>query len=70
VKHSVATLLNPRGVTTVSQKHSPTVARHATVVVAVPSNVHHLSNYKNILFKIKLKNVNKLFTIVIGYDLF
>jgi hypothetical protein len=55
VKHSVATLLNPRGVTTVSQKYSLTVARHATVVVAVPSAVHYPVNYKNILFKIKFK---------------
>jgi hypothetical protein len=41
--HSVATMLNPRGITTVS--HSLTVARHATVVVAVPSTVHHPPNY-------------------------
>jgi hypothetical protein len=44
--HSVATLLNPRGVTTVSHKYSLTVARHATVVVAVPYTVHCPSNYK------------------------
>jgi hypothetical protein len=44
--HSVATLLNPCGVTTVSHKYSLTVARHATVVVAVPSTVHHPANYK------------------------
>jgi hypothetical protein len=44
--HSVATLLNPRGVTTVSHKHSLTVARHATVAVAVPSTVHYPANYK------------------------
>jgi hypothetical protein len=43
--HSIATLLNPRGVTTVSYKYSLTVARHATVVVAVPSTVHY-PNYK------------------------
>jgi hypothetical protein len=36
--HSVATQLNPRGVTT--------AARHATVVVAVPSTVHYPPNYK------------------------
>jgi hypothetical protein len=50
--HSVATLLNPRGVTTVL-----TVARHATVVVAVPSTVHYPANYKtkNILFTTKFK---------------
>jgi len=44
--HSVATLLNPRGVTTVSHKYNLTIARHATVVVAVPSTVHYPANYK------------------------
>jgi hypothetical protein len=44
--HSVATLLSPRGVTTVSHKYSLTVARHGTVVVAVPSTVHYPGNYK------------------------
>jgi hypothetical protein len=44
--HSVATLLNPRAVTTVSHKNSLTVARHATVAVAVPSTVHYPDNYK------------------------
>jgi phenylpropionate dioxygenase-like ring-hydroxylating dioxygenase large terminal subunit len=44
--HSVATLLNRRGVTTISHKYSLTVARHATVVVAVPSTVHYPSNCK------------------------
>jgi hypothetical protein len=44
--HSVATLLNPRGVTTVSHRYNLTVARHATVVVAVPSTVHYPSNHK------------------------
>jgi hypothetical protein len=44
--HSVATLLNPRGVATVSHKYSLTAATHATVVVAVPSTVHYPSNYK------------------------
>jgi hypothetical protein len=43
--HSVATLLNPRGVATVPHKYSLTVARHSTVVVAVPSTVHHPANY-------------------------
>jgi hypothetical protein len=38
--------LNSRGVTTVSRKYSLTVARHATVVVTVPSTVHYLANYK------------------------
>jgi hypothetical protein len=42
--HSVATLLNPRGVATVPHKYSVTVARH--VVVAVPSTVHCPDNYK------------------------
>jgi hypothetical protein len=44
--HSVATLLNPRGVATVYHKYSLTDARHATVVVAVPSTVRHPDNYK------------------------
>jgi hypothetical protein len=42
--HSVATLLNPRGVATVSHKYSLTVARH--VVVAVPSIVQYPANHK------------------------
>jgi hypothetical protein len=45
--HSVATLLNPRGVTTVSHKYGLTFARHATVVVAVPSTVYYPFNYKS-----------------------
>jgi hypothetical protein len=44
--HSFATLSNPCGVTTVSHKYSLTVARHTTVVVAVPSTVHYPANYK------------------------
>jgi hypothetical protein len=44
--HSVTTLLSPRDVTTVSHKHSQTAARHATVVVAVPSTVQYPDNYK------------------------
>jgi hypothetical protein len=50
--HSVATLLNPLGVT-FSHKYSVIVARHATVVVAIPFTVHYPHNYKikYILFK-------------------
>jgi hypothetical protein len=44
--HNVATLLNPRGVATLSHKYSLTVARHAAVVLAVPSTAHYPSNYK------------------------
>jgi hypothetical protein len=44
--HSVATLLNPRDVTTILHKYSLTVATHATVVVAVSSTVHYPVNYK------------------------
>jgi hypothetical protein len=44
--HIVATLLYPRDVTTVSQKYGVRVASHATMVVAVPSTVHHPTNYK------------------------
>jgi hypothetical protein len=43
--HSVATLLKPRGVTTVSLKYSLSVARHATVVVIVPSTSQYPANY-------------------------
>jgi hypothetical protein len=55
--HSVATLLNPHHVTTVSHKYTLTAARHATVVVAVPSTVHCPANYKikNILFQVNFK---------------
>jgi hypothetical protein len=48
--HSVETLLNPRGVATVSHKYSLTIARHATVVVAVPSTVHHPASYTNKIY--------------------
>jgi hypothetical protein len=44
--HSVATMQNPRGVTTVSHTYCITVARHATVVVAVPSILHYPINCK------------------------
>jgi hypothetical protein len=44
--HSVATLLNPRGIATVSHKFSLIVTRHVTVVVAVPSTAHYSANYK------------------------
>jgi hypothetical protein len=52
--HRFATLLNPRGVTTVSRKYSLTVARHATVLVAVPSAVHHPANYKIKIYYFRL----------------
>jgi hypothetical protein len=52
--HGVATLLNPRGVTTISHKYSPTVARHATVVVAVPSTVHYPTDYKIKIYYFRL----------------
>jgi hypothetical protein len=52
--HSVATLLNPRGVATDPHKYSLTVARRATVVVAVPSTVHHPGNYKIKTYHLKL----------------
>jgi hypothetical protein len=44
--YSVATLLNPVGVTTVFHMYRLTVAIHATMVVAVPSTVHYPANYK------------------------
>jgi glycine betaine/choline ABC-type transport system substrate-binding protein len=43
--HSVETLLTPRGVTAVSHKYSLTFARHATMVVAVPSTVLNPANH-------------------------
>jgi hypothetical protein len=62
--HSVATLLNPRGVTAVSHKYSLTVARHATVVVAIPSTVHcsqiifckllEVSSYESVLLQLSV----------------
>jgi hypothetical protein len=52
---NVATLLNPRGVTTVSHKFSTTIATHATEVVAVPCTVHHPGNYN-----IRVHGPNKL----------
>jgi hypothetical protein len=74
VKHcsygnSVATLLNPRGVTTVSHKHSLTVAIHATVVVAVPSAVCYPANYKIKYIKMKFKSVDTLLTLITYYKL-
>jgi hypothetical protein len=51
--HSVATLLNPIGVTTVSHKYSLTVARHATAVVAVLSTVHYPDNCKMKMYYIR-----------------
>jgi hypothetical protein len=39
-------LLNPSSATTVSHKYSLTVARHKTVVVAVPTTVCCPANYK------------------------
>jgi hypothetical protein len=68
--HRVATLLNPRGVTTVSYKYSLIVERYATLVVAVTSSVHYPTNYKikkNTLFQMKFKSVNKVFTPIIIY---
>jgi hypothetical protein len=52
--HSVATVLNPRGVATFSHTYSLTVARHATVVVAVSSIVHYPSNYKIKIYYLRL----------------
>jgi hypothetical protein len=42
----VATVTNPRGVTTFSQRHSITVARYSTVVEAVPSTVYYTAIYE------------------------
>jgi hypothetical protein len=44
--HSIATLLNPSSITSISYKYSLTVARHATVVLAAPSTVHYHTTYK------------------------
>jgi hypothetical protein len=51
--HSVATLLNSHDVTTVSHKYSPTAARHATVVVAVPLTMHYPADYKKKIYYYK-----------------
>jgi hypothetical protein len=53
--HSVATLLSPRGVATVSRKYSLTAARPATVVAAVPSTVHYPVNYKIYIYIYNLR---------------
>jgi hypothetical protein len=45
--------------------NSLTVARHATVVVAVPSTVHYPANYKIKNIRMKFKSVNKLLTLII-----
>jgi hypothetical protein len=42
-----------------------TVARHETVVVAVPSTVHYPTNYKIKIFQVKFESVNKPFTLII-----
>jgi hypothetical protein len=44
--YSFAAPLTPLSVTTVYHRYSLTVARHTTVVVAVPSTVHYPDNYK------------------------
>jgi hypothetical protein len=41
-------------VATVSHKHSLAAARHATVVVAVPSTVHNPANYKTKIYYLRL----------------
>jgi hypothetical protein len=51
--HSVATLLNPRGVATVPHKYSLTVARHEAVVVAVPFTVRYPSNNKTEIYNLR-----------------
>jgi hypothetical protein len=57
--HIVATLLNARGVAKLSHNYSLTAARHATVVVAVPSIVQYPTNHKikiyNIRWNLKMK---------------
>jgi hypothetical protein len=47
--HSVVTLLNPRGVATVSPQVDSLITV-VTVVGAVPSTVHHPANYKIITY--------------------
>jgi hypothetical protein len=51
--HRVTTLINPRGVTTVSHKYGLTVARYSTVLVAVPFTVHCPANYKIKLYYLR-----------------
>jgi hypothetical protein len=64
---ALPTLLNPHGVASVSHMYSRTVARHANMIVAVPSTVHNPANYKikYILFNMKFKSVDE-FVIVIN----
>jgi hypothetical protein len=63
--HSVATLQNPLGGTTVSHEYSLTVARYTTVVVAVPSTVRYHANYRiKTLFRMKFKYLNEPFTLI------
>lgn len=53
--HSVAILLNPRGVATAAHKYSVTVGRHTMLVVAAPTS-HYLAYYKiKILFQMKFE---------------
>jgi hypothetical protein len=48
--HSVATLLNPRGVKAVYHRQSD---MRNCVVVAVPSNVHSPANYKTQIYYLR-----------------
>jgi hypothetical protein len=54
--HSVVTRLNPRGVT-FSHKYNLAAAKHATVVLAVPSTVYYPANYKIRIYYFRL-NLN------------
>jgi hypothetical protein len=65
----VATMLNPRGVTTVSHKYNLTAARHATVIVAVTSTVHCPAKYKIIYYLRWNLKVEINFTLIIHYKL-
>jgi hypothetical protein len=44
--HCAATLLNPCGAATVSQKYRLIFAKYATVVMAIPSTIHYHVNNK------------------------
>jgi hypothetical protein len=52
--HSVATPVNPCRDAAISHQYSVTVARHATVLVAVPSTVHYPTDYKIKIYYLRL----------------
>jgi hypothetical protein len=62
-------MLTPRSITTVSNKYSLTLARHAAVIVAVISTVHCPANYKIIYYLRWNLKVEINFILIIHYKL-